>query len=432
MTTVSITGPAPSQDSNESKSDTDVAVLQQEITRLHARVIELEQKCLDAETRQPLLALSSAIAESAPDGVVALDRDGRVLYANPCFHQMLGYGDSLVGRSESQLHPAARAADASASPAPLPAGPIEFLKRDGGTLPALVTRFPLRDATGTHIGEALIARDASTPSRQGTGGQNEQALLSGIINSARTVIFAKAPDGSYLMVNKRYEEIFHVKNEELIGRKDHDVFPKEIADRVVANDRQVMASRESIEVEEMVPSDDGMHTYISAKFPLCDEDGKVYAICGIATDISDLKRLERERTALQQEMLNRQQEMLRELSTPLIPLAEGVLVMPIIGAIDGPRSRQILDTLLTGIAAQRARTAILDITGVKGVNVVAASALMQASHAAKLLGAEVVLTGINPEVAQALITLDVDLGRTVTLSTLQSGIAYALRGRALS
>ena len=430
MTTASSKDPALSQETSGAKSDTDAAALHQEIARLRAHIRELEHRCADAETRPRAQDVRSALTESAPDGVLALDLDGRVLYANPCFRRMLGYTESLVGWSESQLRPGARAPDASASPAP--AGSTTFRKRDGGTLPMLVTRFPLHDATGTRIGEALIARDTPAPVHKGLGGRHEQALLSGIINNARTVIFAKDPSGAYLMVNKRYEEIFHHKNEELRGRRDHDVFPKEIADRVVENDQQVLASRQSIEIEEHVPSDDGMHTYISAKFPLYDEDGQVYAICGIATDISDLKRLENERTALQQEVLDRQQAMLRELSTPLIPLAEGVLVMPIIGAIDDLRARQILDALLTGIAEQRARTAILDITGVKGVNSVAAGALRQAAHAAKLLGAEVVLTGINAEVAQALIALDVDLGRTVTRNTLQSGIAYALRGRALS
>lgn len=431
MTTASSKDPALSQETRGA-SDTDVAALHQEIARLHAHISELEQRCAAAENRQHAERVSSILTESAPDGVLALDLEGRVLYANPCLQRMLGHTESLVGWSESQLHPETRAADTSRSPTPPPPGFTTLLKQDGGTLPALVTRFPLRDATGARIGEALIVRDASAPVQKGTGGRHEQALLSGIINNARTVIFAKDPSGAYLMVNKRYEEIFHVKNEELLGRRDHDIFPKEIADRVVENDRQVLISRQSVELEELVPSDDGMHAYISAKFPLYDEDGQVYAICGIATDISDLKRLEKERAALQQEVLDRQQAMLRELSTPLIPLAEGVLVMPIIGAIDDLRARQILDALLTGIAEQRARTAILDITGVKGVNSVAAGALRQAAHAAKLLGAEVVLTGINAEVAQALIALDVDLGRTVTRNTLQSGIAYALRGRALS
>lgn len=131
--------------------------------------------------------------------------------------------------------------------------------------------------------------------------------------------------------------------------------------------------------------------------------------------------------AARDEVIRAQEAALRELSTPLIPLSDTAVVMPLIGSIDSTRARQIMETLLEGIASNAANLVILDITGVPIVDTQVANGLIQAAQAAKLLGARVVLTGIRPEVAQTLVGLGVDLRGIVTRSTLQSGIAYALR-----
>jgi len=124
--------------------------------------------------------------------------------------------------------------------------------------------------------------------------------------------------------------------------------------------------------------------------------------------------------------LRAQEAALRELSTPLIPVSDDVVVMPLIGAIDSRRAQQVLETLLHGLANRRATTAILDITGVLVVDTQVANALLQAAQAVRLLGARVILTGVRPEVAQTLVGLGVDLRGIITRSTLQSGIADAL------
>jgi anti-anti-sigma factor len=122
---------------------------------------------------------------------------------------------------------------------------------------------------------------------------------------------------------------------------------------------------------------------------------------------------------------------LAELSTPLIPISDQVMVMPLIGALDSRRAQQVLETLLHGIAERGAQVAILDITGVSVVDTHVAKALIQAAQAVSLLGAKVVLTGIRPEVAQTLVGLGVDLRGIVTHSTLQSAISFALGPRGL-
>jgi len=130
---------------------------------------------------------------------------------------------------------------------------------------------------------------------------------------------------------------------------------------------------------------------------------------------------------LQDQVIAAQQAALRELSTPLIPLANNVVAMPLIGSVDSGRAQQIVEELLAGVAANRATTAIIDITGVPIVDTQVAGALLRAAQAVELLGSRVVITGIRPEVAQTLVGIGVNLGSIVTRATLQDGIAYALQ-----
>lgn len=155
-------------------------------------------------------------------------------------------------------------------------------------------------------------------------------------------------------------------------------------------------------------------------------DGTVQQYLGAVQDITQQQHETEERTALQEQVIAAQQLALRDLSTPVIPVSDDVLVMPLIGSIDSLRAEMVMDTLLTGVVQSRATTVILDITGVPVVDTQVAGALLRVAQSVKLLGAQVVLTGIRPEVAQTLVTLGVDLRGIITRSTLQSGIAYAL------
>lgn len=119
-------------------------------------------------------------------------------------------------------------------------------------------------------------------------------------------------------------------------------------------------------------------------------------------------------------------ETIRELSTPVVPLMRGIILLPLVGNIDTARSLQIMEQLLNGVQQHRAQVAIVDITGVPVVDTSVANSLIRAAQAVNLLGAEVVLVGIRPEVAQTMVTLGVDLSGIATRSDLEIGIEYAL------
>jgi rsbT co-antagonist protein RsbR len=148
-------------------------------------------------------------------------------------------------------------------------------------------------------------------------------------------------------------------------------------------------------------------------------------VAELAAALAEQQRVQAEHARLQEEMISIQATALAELSTPLIPISERVVVMPLIGSLDEQRAQRVLDTLLHGVSGSGAQIAILDITGVPVVDTQVANALIRAAQSVKLLGAQVVLTGIRPEVAQTLVGLGADLNDIITRSSLQSGIAFA-------
>ncbi len=156
-------------------------------------------------------------------------------------------------------------------------------------------------------------------------------------------------------------------------------------------------------------------------------DGSTIKRAGIWRDITEQERQTQRHEALQQQLIETQQTAIRELSSPLLPLTDTVIALPLIGSIDTQRAQQIMETLLEGVAYYRADIAIIDITGVSVVDTQVANALIQTAQAVQLLGAQVILTGIGPAMAQTLVGLGVDLSSIVTQGSLQNGIAYALK-----
>lgn len=155
------------------------------------------------------------------------------------------------------------------------------------------------------------------------------------------------------------------------------------------------------------------------------------AVQVIYVDVSSRKEAEeaRRRAEAQEQVIRAQEELLLSLSAPLIPLGEGILVMPLVGRITVERAGRLVEALTQGVAANGARAAILDVTGVPEADNTVAQALARAAQAIRLLGAEVVLTGIQPAMARAVVEMGLDLGGVATRATLREGIEHARRRR---
>ena len=130
---------------------------------------------------------------------------------------------------------------------------------------------------------------------------------------------------------------------------------------------------------------------------------------------------ERERVIRQQQLA------IRELSTPVLKVREQLLILPIIGALDTARARQLTEQLLNGIRENRAKVVVIDITGVPAIDIEVANHLVQAVRASGLMGARVIITGLSAGIAQTLVDLRVDLSMMQSVGDLQGGIEEAER-----
>src|SRR3954464_3880177 len=126
-------------------------------------------------------------------------------------------------------------------------------------------------------------------------------------------------------------------------------------------------------------------------------------------------------------VIRQQQEAIRELSTPVLQVRERLLILPIIGVLDGQRGRQLTEQLLRGIRTNRAKVVVIDITGVPTIDSTVANHLVQTVDASRLMGASVIVTGLSPEIAQTIVKIGVDLGKMSTVGDLQGGIEQAER-----
>jgi PAS domain S-box-containing protein len=126
--------------------------------------------------------------------------------------------------------------------------------------------------------------------------------LMALIDHTSAVIYMRDADGRYLLVNREYERLFKLRREDIVGLTDHDLFPGPIADEFRANDLAAIDLGIPLQMEEKAPAEDGMHTYVTVKFPLHDDGGRAYAICGISTDITERKRAEEEVRRLNDEL----------------------------------------------------------------------------------------------------------------------------------
>jgi rsbT co-antagonist protein RsbR len=131
--------------------------------------------------------------------------------------------------------------------------------------------------------------------------------------------------------------------------------------------------------------------------------------------------------AERERIIREQHEAIRELSTPVLQVRDRLLILPIIGAVDSPRARQLTEQLLSAIQANRARVVVIDITGVATIDLQVANHLVQTVEAARLMGASAIITGLSSKIAQTLVDLGVDLGMMRTVGDLQGGLEEAER-----
>ena len=201
--------------------------------------------------------------------------------------------------------------------------------------------------------------------------------------------------------------------------------------------REVLATGEPAEM---------IHTHFDAEgnprlfevhgYPIRD-NGKIVQMIEYSIDVTDRVRAEEESekaikaaeeaSSLREELIENQRSMISELSTPILEVWEGLVVLPVIGSMDSRRGREMVEALLNKVSEKKARGVIIDVTGLDVIDTATAAHFIGMVKAIRLLGAEAVISGISSSVAQTMGDLNVDLSEIVTLRSLKEGLSWFLK-----
>lgn len=244
---------------------------------------------------------TEVLLHSMGEGVFGLKRNKKIAFVNPAGERMVGLKqEEVVGKTIDELF---SLTNADGTPYPTEESPIFTVFRDGKMHAVNNELFHRKDGTSFNVeftcgpirrddtieGVVLVFRDITNRIRAEAEIKETQRRLRSIIDNATSVIYLKDLEGRYLIVNKQFLDLFLLKEEDVVGHTDFEIFSNEFAEKFSINDKDVITNQQAVTYEETASLDDGEHTYISVKFPLHDADDKIYAICCLSTEITDRK-----------------------------------------------------------------------------------------------------------------------------------------------
>ncbi len=243
---------------------------------------------------------------SIGDAVITTDVKGNVVRMNPVAEQLTGWSlKEATGQSLKTIFPIIDASTREPLENPVEKvitnGETTFLSnhttliaKNGVEHQIADSAAPIRDSDGGIYGMVLIFNDITEQYQLREAAVESKRDLQAIMDHSAAVIYIKDTKGIFTFINHQFEDLFHIRREDIVGKTLHDIFPKNIADVMQFNDKAVLEVEHALESEEVAPLDDGLHTYVSIKFPLWNSEGKIYAVCGISTDITSRKEMEDE------------------------------------------------------------------------------------------------------------------------------------------
>ncbi|HSM81340.1 MAG TPA: PAS domain S-box protein [Nodosilinea sp.] len=239
------------------------------------------------------------LSAAAPVGILQTNADGICLYANGAWQQMSGLSlENSLGNGWLQaVHPDDRASVAQTWDnylADQRAGQSEFRlltpTQDIRWISARVAA--IKSTTDAIVGYVITYEDITERKQAEQALRVSEQRLQAILDYSPAVIYLLDPQNRHLLVNHSYAEQLKTTPDNLVGKTLHDIWPAEFADQFATQNRAILETGQLLQIEDTVPLADGIHSYITVKFPLCDATGTPYAICGISTDITEKKYLE--------------------------------------------------------------------------------------------------------------------------------------------
>ncbi|WP_164016796.1 PAS domain S-box protein [Pyxidicoccus trucidator] len=241
-----------------------------------------------------------SLYRSTPVMMHSIDCEGRLISVSDFWLTTLGYTrEEVVGHSsvEFMTPESRRYARDVVLPEYFRTGicrdvPYRMVKKGGEPIDVLLSAIAERDAAGSIFRSLAVIIDVTERKRAENALLESEKRMRAILDNAPAVFFLLDPRERYTFVNREWERLFHRTRTDVAGRTSYEVFPKEIADPLHEANQSVIQTGASLVREERVPYDDGIHTWLTHKFPLIDSSGNLYAVCGISTDITARKRAE--------------------------------------------------------------------------------------------------------------------------------------------
>jgi rsbT co-antagonist protein RsbR len=362
--------------------------------------------------------------------IITLDVDGNVTTWNKGAQRIKGYrAEEIIGRHFSCFYPRekvrARFPQHELKTAATE-GRFEDegwrLRKDGSQFWANVVITALRDNAGSLLGFGKVTRDL-TESRQGQESlQQSQIQLSGIIGSAMDAIITLDAEQRIVLFNAAAEQMFGVEAAQALSLPVERFIPERFrgahAEHVRRFGQSKVTKRSMGALGEIFGlRGNGEEFPIEASISQVEAGGrKFYTV--ILRDITERKQAEA--------TIARQAQEILEVATPVVQMWEGVIAAPLIGTLDSQRTEQFMERLLQRIVETNSPVALVDITGVPTLDTQTAQHLVETVTAVRMLGAQVVLTGVRPMLAQTLVHLGIDLSHIITRSSLSTGFRVAL------
>lgn len=261
-----------------------------------------ERKRMEQARKQTEAELRTfyTLAQHAPDAIAVSNLDGVILYSNAALNAMLGVATLVGSRGTAfvspQDQPLLKMMLQCVHQQGVWSGEISGRRTNGHPVPLHVSAFLVKDDSSEPHRIVVIARDVSEQRQLKaaleTALHQSQSLLQGVLDYSQALIFVKDTAGRILLINRRVAELLGCEQGQIVGEPEAEVFPAEVVQRWHHNDQKLLTSGKPLEVEEQFAHADGIHTYLSMKFPMYDQQGQVYAIGGISTDITHRKRAE--------------------------------------------------------------------------------------------------------------------------------------------
>nr|WP_228057388.1 PAS domain S-box protein [Tychonema sp. LEGE 07203] len=260
---------------------------------------DVTDRQLARESIEQSNSILRSVIESTPDIIYVKDIQGRYAIANSALAQFLEKPvEAILGKDDAALFPPETAQqitefDRKVTGAGEGFNHEEHIPKNGAVRTFLTAKYPWRDSQENIIGVVGISRDISDRKEIEAALQESNILFESVIESTGDSIFVKDTQGRHLLINSQAAAIMGLPKSEIIGKKDAELFPPEIADMLVENDRRIWQSGIEETIEEAVKDSEGnILTFLSTKSPLRDRAGNIIGVVGVARDISDRKQAE--------------------------------------------------------------------------------------------------------------------------------------------